>query len=86
VNQVFEILLKWVETRDWEEALHSVIPKRKFQGGATARSDDTTAIAHADGGDGGNEGGKIDDVDAEPTILAEEEQASEEGVPGHDDR
>ena len=30
VNQTFEILLKWVETRDWEEALYSVIPKRKF--------------------------------------------------------
>ncbi|OSD04443.1 hypothetical protein PYCCODRAFT_1347315, partial [Trametes coccinea BRFM310] len=30
VNQTFEILLKWVETRDWEQALYSVIPKRKF--------------------------------------------------------
>ncbi|KAF9534565.1 guanine-1-methyltransferase-domain-containing protein [Crepidotus variabilis] len=34
VNQVFEILVKWVETKDWEEALYSVIPKRKFQQGA----------------------------------------------------
>ena len=31
VNQVFEILVKWVETRDWELALYEVIPKRKFQ-------------------------------------------------------
>ncbi|KAI0774742.1 guanine-1-methyltransferase-domain-containing protein, partial [Trametes elegans] len=30
VNQTFEILLKWVETRDWEQALYSVMPKRKF--------------------------------------------------------
>ena len=33
VNQCFEILVKWVEMRDWEEALYSVIPQRKFQGG-----------------------------------------------------
>ncbi|PFH49263.1 hypothetical protein AMATHDRAFT_148071 [Amanita thiersii Skay4041] len=33
VNQVFEILVKWVEMRNWEEALYTVIPKRKFQTG-----------------------------------------------------
>jgi tRNA (guanine9-N1)-methyltransferase len=33
VNQVFDILVKWVETKDWEQALYSVIPKRKFQQG-----------------------------------------------------
>ncbi|KAG6868748.1 hypothetical protein C0993_011017 [Termitomyces sp. T159_Od127] len=38
VNQVFEILLKWVETRNWEEALYAVIPKRKFQVGAKSDS------------------------------------------------
>lgn len=30
VNQVFEILVNWVETRDWEVALNAVMPKRKF--------------------------------------------------------
>ncbi len=33
VNQVFEILVKWVETRDWELSFYEVIPKRKFQDG-----------------------------------------------------
>ncbi|THV08197.1 hypothetical protein K435DRAFT_771760 [Dendrothele bispora CBS 962.96] len=31
VNQVFEIMLKWVETRSWEQAFYSIIPQRKFQ-------------------------------------------------------
>ncbi|KAI0784857.1 guanine-1-methyltransferase-domain-containing protein [Abortiporus biennis] len=31
VNQTFEILLKWAETKSWEEALYSVVPKRKFK-------------------------------------------------------
>ncbi|KAI5833804.1 hypothetical protein K523DRAFT_397280 [Schizophyllum commune Tattone D] len=30
VNQVVEIMCKWVETRDWEKALLEVMPKRKF--------------------------------------------------------
>jgi tRNA (guanine9-N1)-methyltransferase len=40
VNQVFEILVKWVETRDWEKALYSVIPKRKFVDGGNTQKDD----------------------------------------------
>jgi tRNA (guanine9-N1)-methyltransferase len=31
VNQVVEIMLKWVETRDWQEALECVVPRRKFK-------------------------------------------------------
>jgi tRNA (guanine9-N1)-methyltransferase len=52
VNQVFEILVKWAETKDWEEALYSVIPKRKFhQGGKgshDAGKDGITVVAEAD--------------------------------------
>jgi tRNA (guanine9-N1)-methyltransferase len=31
VNQVVEILLHWNQSRDWKEALYSVMPKRKFK-------------------------------------------------------
>ncbi|KAF8914301.1 guanine-1-methyltransferase-domain-containing protein [Gymnopilus junonius] len=47
VNQVFEILVKWVETKDWEESLYAVIPKRKFQPGKKGNHDtniDATAV------------------------------------------
>ncbi|KAG8980145.1 tRNA (guanine(9)-N(1))-methyltransferase [Tulasnella sp. JGI-2019a] len=33
VNQVFEIMLKWVEERDWEKAIMAVMPQRKFKDG-----------------------------------------------------
>ncbi|KAH7909451.1 guanine-1-methyltransferase-domain-containing protein [Hygrophoropsis aurantiaca] len=47
VNQVFEILLKWVESRDWEKAFWGVIPKRKFQISDTNyRSGNTETIDH----------------------------------------
>ncbi|SRR6266851_3302338 len=51
VNQVFEILVKWVETRDWELSLYSVIPKRKFQDGVSREEpkDDSTVDTAAEG-------------------------------------
>ncbi|KAJ2921179.1 hypothetical protein H1R20_g15916, partial [Candolleomyces eurysporus] len=45
VNQCFEILVKWVETKDWEEALYAVIPKRKFQAGDKTQNDDLPVVA-----------------------------------------
>lgn len=30
VNQVLEIMLRWLEIGDWEKAFLSVIPKRKL--------------------------------------------------------
>jgi len=44
VNQVLHILVKWIETRDWEKAIWEVMPKRKLKvrnrGGKNASKSD----------------------------------------------
>ncbi|THH16621.1 hypothetical protein EW146_g4047 [Bondarzewia mesenterica] len=68
VNQVFEILLKWVETRDWEQALYSVIPKRKFQNGSAHvkeqgdDDDDDEVKAKDEGEEGSGKSKKVGEV------------------------
>lgn len=54
MNQTFEILLKWVETRNWEQALEIVIPKRKFNNDGRKRGGKAGSDAKSDesGGDG----------------------------------
>ncbi len=37
VNQVFDILLQWIATRDWEGALRAVMPKRKMLPSQTSK-------------------------------------------------
>ncbi len=64
VNQTFEILLKWVETRDWEQALNSVMPKRKFntegrrRGGGAGSSKDSESVVGDE-----SAGGDVEAVD-----------------------
>ncbi|KAG2156368.1 guanine-1-methyltransferase-domain-containing protein [Suillus clintonianus] len=71
VNQVFEILLKWVETRDWEQAFWSVIPKRKFQGKTTG-PDATPEGEHVEEDEGQEDGDRVQEVasgeDGEETL------------------
>ena len=36
MNEVCDILLYWIATRDWKAAFHAVVPSRKFEKGKKA--------------------------------------------------
>ncbi|KAG8877832.1 tRNA (guanine(9)-N(1))-methyltransferase [Tulasnella sp. 331] len=48
VNQVFEIMLKWLEERDWEKAIMTVMPQRKFKDGRNKAGNEEEDGADAD--------------------------------------
>ncbi|KAH9927300.1 guanine-1-methyltransferase-domain-containing protein [Fomitopsis serialis] len=82
VNQTFEILLKWVETRNWEEALEAVIPKRKFATEGRRRGGKASRVSEA-----GNEEGDEDEMVAGATEIEGAEQAGKaEANPGGEER
>lgn len=74
VNQVYEILLKWTETRDWEKSLYAVMPKRKFQGAdeAAKPGGEEEIVVPADDGrdDTDASEGEHRAEDSDPTIVA----------------
>jgi tRNA (guanine9-N1)-methyltransferase len=43
VNQVLEIMLRWLEFQDWEMAFMSVIPKRKLPEAQKGKEDEISA-------------------------------------------
>ncbi|KAG5221877.1 tRNA (guanine(9)-N(1))-methyltransferase [Salix suchowensis] len=66
VNQVMEILIKWAETKDWEQALYAVVPKRKFRTNEPEAEEDDGKEGHE-----GDDDGKhplIADTEVEPPI------------------
>lgn len=77
VNQVFEILVHWVDSRNWEEAIYSVMPKRKFtqQSGNPEAKGRQAEGNEADAEEADADGGKEDDASSE----GEEENASDPG-------
>ncbi|KZT29448.1 hypothetical protein NEOLEDRAFT_600845 [Neolentinus lepideus HHB14362 ss-1] len=75
VNQVFEIMLKWVETRDWEQALYAVMPKRKFQnrGNGKEKSAAGSEQDEEDGDRPANSSSEANDKEIIPAAEVEEQ-------------
>lgn len=71
VNQVFEIMLKWVETKSWEDAFYEIIPKRKFQT-VTAGAPVTAAVPEPEQ-DGDDEEQEVQRNEAEGRQVDERE-------------
>lgn len=72
VNQVLEIMLRWLEVKDWEKAFLSVIPKRKLVEGQDEKEEDVTEREE------GTQEGVIAEID--------EDEEPSEGDDGNDEK
>ncbi|EIN10945.1 hypothetical protein PUNSTDRAFT_51512 [Punctularia strigosozonata HHB-11173 SS5] len=81
VNQAFEILVNWVDSRDWEHALNAVMPQRKFNAEGKRRrrygKDEKLEVIGADElEDGGEPAQGADSVG----VLQQNKETQHEGV------
>ena len=76
VNQVFEIMLKFVETRDWKTAFFHVIPQRKR--GEAEAGDDEAKVSLDDNDDAaeGDRNGNLSEENLEKVL----EEVDDDGV------
>lgn len=81
VNQCYDVLLRWVETRDWGDSIRHVIPKRKLKDGQAVEGLDKEKKADDSNSEmdnpSGSRLGEHDDVHGEEV---EGEQAQEDEV------
>lgn len=85
---MFEILLKWIDIRDWENAFWAVIPKRKFQGWGRdqgeAREEDNAEQDDNGGGRGTDtgDGSENETLVTEGPFGPEMEGTTDQGIAG----
>lgn len=72
VNQVFEIMIRWIETKDWGDAIRTVMPTRKLH---NARATDQDAGESADAKDSDAESEPVPSSDAAPVEKSVQSEA-----------